>query len=97
MGPAQFIPSTWVLYESRISTALNISTPDPWNPQDAFMASALYLSDIGAVAGSYTSEENAACKYYSGRSCSGSNSFYGTQVMAKVTDIQSKIDVLSQS
>jgi membrane-bound lytic murein transglycosylase B len=95
MGPAQFIPSTWKLNQSRIAAALGKSVPDPWNPQDAFMASALYLEDLGAVSGSYTAERNAACKYYSGRSCGGSNAFYGDQVMAKVQDIQANIDVLN--
>ena len=52
MGPAQFIASTWVLFQDRITAALGLSTtPNPWNPQDAFMASSLYLSDLGAGAG----------------------------------------------
>ncbi len=96
MGPAQFIPSTWNIFKGRIATMLNVSVADPWNPEHAFMASALYLSDLGAVAGSYTAERNAACKYYSGRSCSDSNNiFYGDQVMAKVAGIQANIDFLN--
>jgi membrane-bound lytic murein transglycosylase B len=91
MGPAQFIPSTWMLLKDRIASALGIVTPDPWYPQDAFMASALYLSDLGASGGSYSNERNAACKYYSGRSCDSrkpANSFYGDSVMAKAKSIQ---------
>jgi membrane-bound lytic murein transglycosylase B len=91
MGPAQFIPSTWKLLTNRIATALGIRQPDPWNPQDAFMASALYLTDLGAVNGSYTGERNAACKYYSGRKCDSQkpyNSSYGDSVMKKATNIQ---------
>lgn len=91
MGPAQFIPSTWKLFESKIKTALNISAPDPWNPRDAFTASALYLADLGAATGSAADEKNAACRYYSGRSCdnkSPANAFYGSQVMSKAVDIQ---------
>lgn len=95
MGPAQFIPSTWMLQEARIKAATGKSTADPWSPQDAFMASALYLSDLGAAGGSYTAQRNAACKYYSGRSCSGSNAFYGDQVIAKMNNIQSNIDILA--
>src|SRR3989344_558920 len=49
MGPAQFIPSTWMLFKDRIARALGISLPNPWNPQDAFMASSLYLGDLGAI------------------------------------------------
>ena len=94
MGPAQFIPSTWMLMKDKIAAAVGKNFPDPWSPRDAFMASALYLRDLGAVAGSYTAERNAACKYYSGSSCGGSNTFYGDQVMAKATSIQADIEVL---
>lgn len=90
MGPAQFIPSTWMLFKDRIASATGSSFPNPWNPQDAFMASAIYLGDLGALNGSYTGEQNAACKYYSGKSCSSSSLIrtYGTQVMAKADNIQ---------
>lgn len=85
MGPAQFIPSTWAGMSKKISNALGKATPDPWNAPDAFMASALFLKELGASSGSYTSEIKAACKYYGtgGSSCS-----YGKQVMARVNKIQ---------
>lgn len=90
MGPAQFIASTWMLFKDRIANALSISTPNPWNPRDAFMASAIYLGDLGALGGSYTGERNAACKYYSGSSCSKSTLIrsYGTSVMGRAEVIQ---------
>lgn len=94
MGPSQFIPSTWQLLQTRIATALSINTPDPWYPKDAFMASAIYLTDLGASSTSYTSERNAACKYYSGRKCDSkkpANSFYGDSVMKKTKDIQTNM------
>ncbi len=94
MGPAQFIPSTWMLFKDRIASALGKPASDPWNPADAFMASSMYLGDLGASSQSYTAERNAACRYYSGRSCSGSNLFYGNQVMARVKTIQDNIDIL---
>ncbi|HEY1037202.1 MAG TPA: lytic murein transglycosylase [Candidatus Paceibacterota bacterium] len=94
MGPAQFIPSTWQIFAARIATALGKPASDPWNPQDAFMASSMYLGDLGAGAKTHTTERNAACRYYSGRSCSGSNTFYGDQVMARVNNIQNNIDIL---
>lgn len=97
MGPAQFIPSTWMLFKDRVAAATGRGTANPWNAQDAFMASALYLSDLGAAGGGYTAERNAACKYYSGRSCSGSNKFYGDQVMARVQSLQDNIDIISGS
>jgi len=98
MGPAQFIASTWTLLISRLETALGISTaPNPWHPLDAFMASGLYLSDLGADSPSYTAQKNAACKYYSGHSCgvvSGATS-YGNSVMSLANSIQTtEIDPL---
>jgi membrane-bound lytic murein transglycosylase B len=86
MGPAQFIPSTWMLFQDRITKDLGISASDPWNPEHAFVASALYLTDLGAMNGSYSGEIKAACSYYGsgGASCT-----YGKQVMAKAAIIQS--------
>ncbi|MFA7191729.1 MAG: lytic murein transglycosylase [Candidatus Paceibacterota bacterium] len=96
MGPAQFIPSTWMMLKSRIGKALGIPNPDPWFARDAFMASAMYLADLGANKGGYTAERNAACKYYSGRSCGlvTGNTSYGNSVMTKTAKIQSNIDLL---
>jgi membrane-bound lytic murein transglycosylase B len=89
MGPAQFIPSTWKLFVPRLTTATGDAYPNPWDPKDAFFASALYLSDLGAGTGNYTDEKNAACKYYSGSSCKTSYANnYGASVMAKAASIQ---------
>ena len=95
MGPSQFIPSTWMLNRDRVARNINKTYVDPWNPEDALMATAIYLSDLGAGAGGYSAERNAACRYYSGKSCSGSNTFYGDQVMGRVTTMQNNIDVLN--
>jgi peptidoglycan hydrolase CwlO-like protein len=72
MGPSQFIPSTWQIIRGRVATALGTKTADPWNPRDAFMASAIYLTDLGAGVQTYTAERNAACRYYSGSICPSS-------------------------
>jgi len=95
MGPSQFIPSTWMLTRGKVAKNVGKSYVDPWNPEDALMATAVYLSDLGAGAGGYTAERNAACRYYSGKACGGSNTFYGNQVMARVTTMQGNIDVLN--
>lgn len=85
MGPAQFIPSTWVLMRDRISKAFSVKNPDPWNPEHAFAASAFYLSDLGGSGGVYSGEIKAACKYYGS---GGNTCTYGAQVMAKALNIQ---------
>jgi len=64
-------------------------TPDPWDPEHAFVASALYLSDLGAAQGGFTAERRAALKYYAGSNWNKpKNAFYGNQVMQKAEDIQ---------
>jgi membrane-bound lytic murein transglycosylase B len=89
MGPAQFIPSTWKLFASRIASLSGHSNPDPWNARDALYASAIYLGDLGADSSNYTSQKNAACRYYSGSSCKTSYAnTYGNAVMALATKIQ---------
>jgi len=100
MGPSQFIPSTWELFKARVGAAVGVSADqaDPWNPEHSFMATGIYISDLGAVSGSYTSEKNAACRYYSGTSCREGrkppNVFYGNSVMQKAEEIQANIDFL---
>ena len=97
MGPAQFISSTWVLFTDRLRGALGISDePNPWNPAHAFMASALYLDDLGAGNGGYSAERNAACRYYSGSSCSKSRTIasYGDNAISQANKIQLDINQL---
>jgi uncharacterized protein YoxC len=98
MGPSQFIPSTWKIFENRIERITGSSTADPWNPKDAITATALYLADLGAVTGNDSSERNAACKYYSGRSCSSLSEAagYGNSVMRKIISVQQDIDKLQR-
>jgi len=64
MGIAQFMPSTWQGYQSRISSATGHNPPDPWNLVDGVTAMALYLKNRGA--GSKGGERNAAAAYYCG-------------------------------
>ena len=93
MGPAQFIASTWKLFEPRLESALGVSQANPWLPEHAFMASALYLTDLGAVGTSYSAQIRAACKYYG---TGGSTCSYGRSVMNLTSSIQSDIDYLKQ-
>jgi len=89
MGPSQFIPSTWSLYEKKISSAVGVATPDPWDPKHAFMASAIFLKDLGAAGGTYSDEREAALRYYAGGNWNHPrNAFYGNEVMAKAGSIQ---------
>jgi membrane-bound lytic murein transglycosylase B len=91
MGPAQFIPSTWKMFAERLKSALGY-VANPWSPRDAFMASGMYLADLGAVGDSASAQNRAACKYYGsgGATCS-----YSRSVMKLKATIQANIDLLS--
>lgn len=81
MGPAQFIPSTWMGYKDKISAITGKTPADPWDIRDAFMGAALLLKNNGAD-GTRDGEWKAAMRYFSG----GTNvryRFYGDNVMAQ--------------
>ncbi|HBB56870.1 TPA: hypothetical protein DEW47_02245 [Patescibacteria group bacterium] len=89
MGPSQFIPSTWNIYEKKISAATGVVIPDPWIPRDAFFASAIYLADLGAGKGTYNAEHEAAARYYAGGGWyKASGQGYGTSVLRHAQNIQ---------
>jgi membrane-bound lytic murein transglycosylase B len=88
MGPSQFIPSTWALYEKRIASASGAAIPDPWIPHDAFFATGLYLDDLGAGSGGYTAESTAAAKYYAGSAWKTRGKSYAASVMTHAQNIQ---------
>ncbi len=85
MGPAQFIPSTWNLFTDRLRSLLG-QAPDPWGIKDSFVASGLYLSDLGASAQTSSKESSAASRYY------GGSSAYARSVMSRASCIQTFID-----
>lgn len=91
MGPAQFIPSTWKIFENRLKNLLGYEA-NPWSPKDAFMASAMYLTDLGAIGNSASAQNKAACRYYGsgGPSCT-----YSKSVMGIKNTIQANINLLS--
>ena len=110
MGISQFIPATWATYagfdkqgnynknNDRIRKMLGTNeVSNPWNNLHGITATSLYMKDLGAGAQTYTAEREAACKYYSGRSCSDphvKNAFYGNSVMQHKITIQRDIDIL---
>lgn len=95
MGPTQFIPSTWISFESRLKSALGIAATDPWNPLHAIVATGLYLSAVGGTGGTYASEHTAAAKYYAGGAWASSGQAYANSVMDKAANFQNDIDTLA--
>ena len=95
MGPAQFIPSTWMIYRDRLKD-LTGRPADPWNINDAFLASALYLGDFGAKKQTYNGEWRAAMIYFSG-STNLRYRFYGDSVMKITAQYAKDIAQLEQA
>jgi len=95
MGPAQFIPSTWMLYKDRIARATGKNPPNPWLPQTAFTASAIFLADLGADRGTSAAEREAALRYFAGGNWKNpAFASYGTRVLNFAEDFQKQIDIL---
>lgn len=78
MGPAQFIPSTWMGYREKVRAATG-KTPNPWDIRDGFIAAAIKLSHDGAS--SKEGEFKAALKYFSG-SANLTYRYYSDNVLA---------------
>lgn len=92
MGPAQFIPSTWVSYATAVSNIIGRSA-NPWVIEDAFVAAAVKLARAGATAQTKAAEIAASKAYYSGNSrCSTSpcNS-YANAIQRKAAEIEKNL------
>lgn len=96
MGPAQFIPSTWMGYRNKGDGILGY-IPDPWDLRDSFTVSAIKLAGGGATSHSYDSEWKAAMIYYAGGNWNNPvYSFYGDSVMELATVIEREIGALGE-
>lgn len=96
MGPSQFIPSTWVMYEGRVARALGVGVANPWNNLHAFTATAMLLADNGATARTREAERLAALRYFAGwgGATNPAYSFYGDGVMRFADQFQADMDAL---
>ncbi len=70
MGIAQFMPTTWMGYKSRISKATGNNPPNPWNVVDGITGMAIKLAAAGA--NKKSGERIASKRYY----CGGPSSRY---------------------
>lgn len=95
MGPAQFLPATWLGYEQRVAEITGNNPPSPWNVKDAFVAAALYLTNKGANQQTYYAEWKSAMIYLAGSNWDKPYlAFYGDQVMALAAQLQEEVDLL---
>jgi len=91
MGYTQFIPGTWAMVEKRVRSYVGTDVADPWNPEHAVMATAVFMMDRGASgtpSSNYNTYYNAACRYY------GACSSYASSVMSKTANIQALVGKL---
>ncbi len=91
----------WQYDESKdaVRKVLGKATPsDPWNNQDAFMATAMLMRDNGADKGTRAAERLAALRYFAGFGNAGKSAyaFYGDGVMKHADYFQSQIDLLNK-
>jgi len=70
MGPAQFMPNTWLNlgYKQAVENITGVSPANPWRARDAFLAAALYLARWNASTQNRQSEIGAVTAYLCGTS-----------------------------
>lgn len=93
MGPAQFLPTTWLAYESEVARLTGHKPPSPWNIEDAFTAAAIKLAGQGAAKKTRAGEIGAAKAYIGGSpSCSKAicNS-YANAVLDKAEELEQQL------
>jgi len=94
MGPADFIPSTWMKYKNKIEK-ITEKPADPWNIKDAFLAAGLYLSDSGAKLRTQKGEWNAAMIYFSG-AINSPYTWYADGALAIAEEIQNNVEIIEK-
>lgn len=94
MGPAQFLPNTWLAYENEVARLTGHNPPSPWNIEDAFTAAAVKLARQGAAQKTRAGEIAAAKAYIGGSpSCSKSIcNFYANTVLDKAREIEKDLE-----
>ena len=93
LGPAQFLPTTWLAYIERVANLTGHNPPNPWNIEDAFMASAVKLANAGATAKTRAAEMGAARAYIGGKTTCSSRicNYYANAVLNKAAIIEQNL------
>ncbi|MDP3244812.1 MAG: lytic murein transglycosylase [bacterium] len=93
MGPAQFLPNTWLAYEGEVAKLTSHNPPSPWNIEDAFTAAAVMLARRGATSKNRIGETAAAKAYISGSSSCAKSicNYYANAVLDKADEIEDNI------
>lgn len=93
LGPAQFIPTTWLAYEEDVARLTGHQPPNPWNIEDAFTASAIKLARGGATSKDRKGEDGAARAYIGGKTTCTSSAcnYYANAVLRKAAEIEQNL------
>jgi len=92
MGVAQFMPDTWMGYESSIASVTGHDPPDPWNLTDGVTAMALKLAKVPGVTSHKKSAEKNAAKLYLSGTTSSKYDWYGERVLYWADNYEKLLD-----
>lgn len=93
MGPAQFIPITWLGYAEEVARLVGRTLANPWNIEDAFTAAAVKLARGGATSKTRAGEVSASKAYYCGnpKSIKSGCVNYANLVQRKAAEIETNL------
>lgn len=98
LGPAQFLPATWLKYEPEVARLTGKNPPSPWAFEDAITAAGVKLRNDGASVGTSEGEWRAVMIFFAGRNWQKPRyQFYGDSVMELAQSFQEQIDLLEQA
>lgn len=92
MGPAQFMPSTWLGYKEQVAKVTGHNPPNPWSLKDALTAMGLKLAKVDGVTGHERKAEHKAASIY----LAGGNwekfGWYGDRVLRYADAYEAKLN-----
>ena len=93
MGPAQFIPSTWMGFREEVTRLTSHNPANPWSIEDAFVAAASKLARDGADNKTRAGEVAASKRYYCGNATSTRSGCvnYANLVQRKAAKIEANL------
>ncbi len=92
LGPAQFLPLTWLGHEDGVRELTGHTLPSPWNIDDAFAGAALKLAQAGAAAKTPNAERKAALIYFAGENWDNpAFAFYADSILELAEDIEKEL------
>jgi peptidoglycan hydrolase CwlO-like protein len=92
MGPAQFMPTTWLGYEALIREVTGDKAADPWKLNHALTAMALKVAKVDGVTDGDRSAEHKAANIYLAGGNWQNYTWYGDRVLRYADAFEEKIE-----